>query len=397
MRKDNTRALRWGAAREITMKKSLTILALGLFAWPALAQSQPPPASASLAASSENLAREMEDMRAEMRDLRNEVENLRASGAQAPAAAPPGRVTSRSITLTSSDYTVAADERVGGDVRAVSGDIIVLGTVMGDVSTVSGDVEVKGIVTGNVASVSGDITLAGTARVMGDVQTLSGNIRRLDGAEVGGSLRGGRPRGGAATSAAHSRTEAAMFQSAFNLPIFFTILLAGMVLLVVMPQRVDTVGRAFVNRPGHSFIVGLASVPVLVLAIILSAITIVLPILLSAGYVLAFLMGVSAIALMLGRRMAAGRRYKSRFYPLLIGLLVWLAANVISHVATPLLVLMSVTTSIAYVMAVGAALTTGFGKSPFWLRDRMAGRRAVAVYGDPAPTYAGSDTYGDVI
>jgi cytoskeletal protein CcmA (bactofilin family) len=298
--------------------------------------------------------------------------------------------------LTNNDYEVQKNEVVDGNVRIVHGDLVVNGIVNGDASTVTGDMEINGHVLGNAVAVSGDISLGPDAVVEGDVQSVRGDIVRAPGATVHGAIRNDS---NTVANVGNGRVESAMFESPLNLPLVIVLMLAGMAMLVAWPRRVDTVGRAFVNRPGHSFVVGLASFPLAVLAIVISAVTIVGPVMVVFGFIGAFLMGVVAMALMLGRRMVLGKPYKSRFFPLLVGLGVWFAATVVSHVSTPLFVLMTISTAIAYLMAIGATLSTGFGKSPFWLRDRMAGRNKVGgSYIDPTQTYAGTaDAFGDVI
>jgi len=250
------------------------------------------------------MAQQMEQMRAETEALRAEMERMRSQLSNLPPELSAGKVTSGDVVLRSSDYTVSENEIIGGNLRTLSGDLEVLGEVKGDVSTVSGDIDVNGTVRGNVTSVSGDLTLGPDAVVQGGIKLVSGDLRRAEGSQVMGSISGGSGRqvhvGAPFRGHDGFRTESAMFEGPFNLPFFITFLLAGMVMLVAMPRRVDTVGRAFVNRPGHSFLVGLASFPLVGLAILVSLITVIIPIMLAMGFVGAFLMGVCAMALMLG-------------------------------------------------------------------------------------------------
>lgn len=381
------------------MKRYLTNLTLGalsltiatflsLLAPPALAEVvappgarvDPPAATIPAATDAGALADEIARLRAGQDALRAEVEALRSQlGGAAPASARSAP-TVQSVIVRNEDYTVGANEVVGGALRSVSGDLKVLGEVRGDVSTVSGDVDVEGAIQGNLTTVSGDLSLGPSAVVSGDVRTVAGSIHRAEGARVGGVLQG---RAASAVGEARSAVESALFRSAMPFWAVLTFLFVGMVLLVAMPRRMDTVGRAFVNRPGETFVLGLLSLPLAALAALLTALTIIGPFVVAAGYVVAFVMGVCAMALMLGRRLVVGKRYRSRFFPLVVGLTVWYLATAVSQAATPLLILVTVSTFIAYSMAIGAALTTGFGRSPYWLRDRMAGRPAIPTYADP--------------
>ncbi|HEY3266734.1 MAG TPA: hypothetical protein VGM37_07400 [Armatimonadota bacterium] len=296
------------------------------------------------------------------------------------------------VNIVNHDYVVEQGTIVDGNARVVRGDLEVRGEVNGDASTTLGDVSVNGHVRGNVTAVRGDVSLGPTAVVDGDVQVVGGDLYQEAGSVVHGKIRNteeprvsfpGRVEGG------RNFVREAVMNGPFNLPLAFTLLIVGIVLLAAAPQRMDLVGKTFVNRPVYSFMVGIASVPAMAVAAVLSIVTIVGPALVAAAYVGAFMMGVAAMALMLGRRVAVGKTYRSRFYPLTVGLLVWLFATAVSRVSNPLSGLMTAATVLAYIIAIGAALSTGFGASPFWLRDRFSRRAGAFSYVDPTNTYAG--------
>lgn len=333
-------------------------------AFSAWAQTAPPPSLGEI-------ARQLDDVRAENKALREDVDALKARLSAAPEPAP--KTFSKGVTLRTGGYTVAPNEVVEGDVRTISGTLKVLGEVRGDVSTVSGDIEVDGTVTGNVATVSGAVVLGPRAVVKGDVQRVSGSLSQATGARVEGSVRGGA--GGwrmVSTVSNRSDLEIAMFRSAMPIWAVGILCVAGFFLLVAAPRRVDTVGRAFVNRPGQSFLVGLMGLPLLLLLAVVSVITVVGPVVVTAVTLGAAILGVCAMALMLGRRMVLGQSYRSRFYPFLIGLLVWWAANTVSTCLPVVNVLAIFGSIIAYTAAFGAVLITGFGRSPVWIRERVA-------------------------
>ncbi|MCC6166583.1 MAG: polymer-forming cytoskeletal protein, partial [Caldilineaceae bacterium] len=105
----------------------------------------------------------------------------------------PGRVIDGDVAVYSGDVQVDEGGQIQGNLVVYSGDLEIRpgGSVGGDVTTFSGDIEIAGRVGGNIASWSGDVGLASTARVEGGVSVLSGEIRREQGAYVGGSVAKG--------------------------------------------------------------------------------------------------------------------------------------------------------------------------------------------------------------
>ena len=63
-----------------------------------------------------------------------------------------------SLESTSGNIMIAKVETMVGDIDTVSGNVTVGGDVEGDIDTTSGDVKVSGSVSGDVDTVSGDIT-----------------------------------------------------------------------------------------------------------------------------------------------------------------------------------------------------------------------------------------------
>lgn len=80
---------------------------------------------------------------------------------------------------------VGPDERVSS-VDAVTGSIVVQGTVTGDVSGVAGNVVIDGTVEGNVDVAAGDIDIRG--EVQGDVSAAAGNVNVRENGMVGGNF-----------------------------------------------------------------------------------------------------------------------------------------------------------------------------------------------------------------
>ncbi|MFC7139438.1 polymer-forming cytoskeletal protein [Halosimplex aquaticum] len=89
------------------------------------------------------------------------------------------------------DRVVGPNETVGGDLTAMTGDVLVRGTVEGDVTAVAGSVEVAdgGRVDGDVTAASGSVTVAGS--VGGDATAASGSVELTGDARVEGSASAG--------------------------------------------------------------------------------------------------------------------------------------------------------------------------------------------------------------
>lgn len=75
---------------------------------------------------------------------------------------------------TGDSVTVAASERVDGDLYIFAGSVQVDGTVDGDLMSFGGQVTVNGTVTGDVLTAAGSVSIAGN--VEGDVRTAGGQV-----------------------------------------------------------------------------------------------------------------------------------------------------------------------------------------------------------------------------
>jgi uncharacterized coiled-coil protein SlyX len=409
--------------RSKTMNKMITLLALGatlgLRSWaqdpgePVANAVEAKPSTAQI----EQLNKQLDEMRKQLDATQAQLKTLERPGAKveptdtavtapepppAPEAPPEPnvmRVTRASVSRLGGSYTVAADEVVNGDARVAGGSLIVDGTVHGEASALGGSLTINGEVDGPATVTGGSMYLGPDAVVRGNVSITGGSLHREEGSQIDGSVRvtGGSNTGGIFTPTVGVQpfeSDSALFNGPFPLPLALMLLVAGVFLLTTCPKRIDTIGRAFINQPMYSLLVGVASIPLAIVLFFVSIITIVGPVMVSFGMAAAFLMGMVAIAVMLGRRIVLGKTYKSRLFPLVVGLGIWLIASAFSHAIGPALVIMSIATSVAFLMALGAALGTGWGKNPGWLKNRMEGNRGGTPWVDPNYTYAGTqDAY----
>lgn len=408
------------------MKRLITLLAIGVAAFQAVAQDAaptPPPATDSkpTAAQIDQMNKQLAEMRKQLDATQAQLKAMKDSGASttpasnsdmagppapeapsAPEAPAAPRVTREGISRIGGSYTVAQDEIRDGDARVVGGSLTVDGTVRGDASAVGGSLWVNGTVDGDVSVSGGSLHLGPKSVVTGDVRVTGGNIDRAPGSVVNGDIQvmGGSNRYNIGPVRTVPGPTSFCFGSGdgpfgwpFPLGLAVAIFIIGGLLLTAAPGRIDTIGRAFVNRPAYSLLVAVVSAPVIALV---SATCVgmffTVPLMLGA-----FFMGTTAVAVMLGRRIALGKRYRSRFYPMVVGLGVWFGASVVSHMIPPFYVMMCIASLVMCLMAIGAALSTGLGKGPSWLRERMSGQSSGTPWVDPNYTYAGtSDAYRDI-
>ncbi len=141
--------------------------------------------------------------------------------------------------------------------------------IEGDVVAVFGSVRVKGHVAGNVAAVFGSVELSPGAVVDGDVVALGGALDQQTGATVNGesvslglfSWRPGIPN--------LEQLLGALFCA------WVLALVLGLLLMALFPRRTQRVARTAAERTGGSFMLGVASAPLVIIAIVLLLITVV--------------------------------------------------------------------------------------------------------------------------
>jgi hypothetical protein len=226
----------------------------------------------------------------------------------------------------------AAEKRVMGDrvveegesVEEVStawGDVLVKGDVEGDVHSGFGDVEVDGPVGGDVEAGFGNVRI--NAPVGGDVEAGFGDLELDEGAQVDGRVYVGH---GSRTD--HPGAEVRGIQAAgmtfdddedsalevFSDMIGWLVLTAlfvgaSVLLAVAAPRPLRAAARSLGTSPGRSFVLGVGSVPVVIVLVFLLAITVVGALLLVPAYLALLLFGLLVTAYFLGRKivLATGR------------------------------------------------------------------------------------------
>lgn len=174
------------------------------------------------------------------------------------------------------DLLVENGQVINENVAVLNGDVTIRagGSINGDLSVVRGNVELAGTIRGNLAVVQGDVTLRSSARVEGDVSIVGGEVKREQGAFVGGNFVGGpnRDRQGLFQNNGAEIGNAPQFRGpsaegswlaalAWRLmqAVLWTLLITGFVVFIVWlaPAQVKLVAQTAETEPALSFAVGI--------------------------------------------------------------------------------------------------------------------------------------------
>jgi hypothetical protein len=205
---------------------------------------------------------------------------------------------------------VTVEGSVEDDVRSGFGDIWVRGPVGGDVDAGYGDIYVNAPVGGDVDVGRGNVYLDSEARIGGDVSYHSGKLDHHPEAVVGGFQTAGM------ASNFDDDSPIGAFAGAIVWVVMTLGLVAAAVLLaVVVPGPLRASARSLETAPARSFILGLGSVPTVVVGSVLLAITgvgLLLLLLLWPAYLALLLFGALAASYFLGRKLVlATGRYRA--------------------------------------------------------------------------------------
>jgi hypothetical protein len=269
-------------------------------------------------------------------------------------------------------------ENVGGDV------VVEPGEAARDVSAVRGSVTLRpGAEAREVVAVLGSVTLEAGASarqvvaIGGDVHVGPGASVEQDAVAIGGRVLvdpagdvGGQKVtvGVGAVGEAirsfslhgHEESSSAGWGLAAWMAKFGVMLLLAFLLLTFFPRRVEAVGASLLSSPGTSVLAGLLGLlaqPILSLLLVVTIVGIPLLVVQALGIGVAYLMGVTAVAVLIGRAMPAALHRGTVILQLAIGLGLVLLAFAIPFVGWLLWATLVMATF-------GAVLRTRFGQTP---------------------------------
>jgi hypothetical protein len=236
-------------------------------------------------------------------------------------------VVERSVHSGMGDVVVSGE--VGNDINAGFGDVEVYGPVGGGIEAEFGDVYVDAPVKGDVNVVRGDVELGPEAFVVGNVYCGSGEIRPHPGAAVAGNM------------VTDVRPDMAYEPDEFGIPglvgwVFATaaFVACSVLLAVLAPGPLLAVARRAEESPGWSLLLGLISVPAVVVGAVVLAVSIVgipLLLLLAPAYLAFVFFGALVAAYFVGRRVvfATGHYRGGNVLAAMVGALILAVAYLI--------------------------------------------------------------------
>lgn len=292
---------------------------------------------------------------------------------------------SRDVVARGAPLEVQEGETVDSAV-AYGGKLTVKGDVQGDAVAYGGDLEITGQVDGDASAFGGNVVLAPSAVVQGDVSAFGGSVVRQPGATVHGevsSLGGaniGRVVAGElkknlkeSDSEEDSTAKDKERGHGFAFFVLEFAILFGMGFLgqLLFPARMKELGEEIRRHPTRSGLVGLLVVIALLPTLVVLTVTIIgIPLALALMLLVPLLtvLGFSAVASELGKKLPLMRGRKTQAMVLAMGLVVLLLLGQLPVLGPAVLTLAALT-------SLGAVTRTRFGHRPQGLPEPISGER----------------------
>lgn len=275
------------------------------------------------------------------------------------------------------------------DVTAVRGNVTLRpGAEAREVVAVLGSVTLEaGSSARQVVAIAGDVHVGAGASVEKDAVAIGGRVLVDAAGDVGGQkVTIGLPGAGqilkTLSLGGHEESSSAGWSLAWWVAMFGVMLLLGFLLLSFFPHRVDAVAASLLASPGKSVLAGLLGLlaqPILSLLLTVTIVGIPLLVVQALGIGIAYLMGVTAVAVLIGRALPPVLHRRTGILQLAVGLGLVMLAFAIPFIGWLLWATVVMATF-------GAVLRTRFGQTPVLV--------TVAAYPPPPmppppPPYAG--------
>ncbi|HTD82214.1 MAG TPA: hypothetical protein VK648_00320, partial [Gemmatimonadaceae bacterium] len=219
--------------------------------------------------------------------------SLRAAGGRVDVRG----IVDRNATIGGGDLVVDSIAVIGRNAYLIGGNVRVEGIIRGGLLATGGNILLNGPITGNVEIAAGTLTLGPRAQIGGNLRyRVSKDEVHIDrAAHVGGTV---------------TALPVSKGRGAFSWLWIFGGILAGAVVVLLMPRFVAEAAALFQERPIRSAIVGFLCGILLPIAIVIAAVTVIgLPLALLSAAILAVLIGLSEVpvAVWLGERILHAR------------------------------------------------------------------------------------------
>lgn len=236
-------------------------------------------------------------------DIRGRVHgSMRAAGGKIDLNAS----IDRNATIGGGDILVDSAAVIGRNAYLIGGTVKVRGSVMGGLLATGGNVELDGTIGQDVEVSSGSLRLGPHARI-------AGNLRyrvSKDGVHIDPAAR---------VTGKITALPVIKSRGLFGMLWTFGGLLAGVVIVLLIPRFVTEATEEMKHHPIKAVIVSIAGALLSMIAIVVAAVTVIgLPLALIAAAVLGFLGGMSAmpVAVWIGEKILHGRTLLGRQRPL---------------------------------------------------------------------------------
>lgn len=316
----------------------------------------------------------------------------------APSAGKPRSDVSDSTIVVTDEWAIGGRSRKGGARVRIAGDVRVGENeqVPNDVVAILGSALIDGAVNGEVVAVGGNVKLGPKALVTGSVTSVGGAIERASGSRIDGEINEVRVTVPNMRPYTHfvapwrgwtwlSSPFGASVELAGTLVRISIVGLLAVLLVALMPGKVQGVSDRIAAEPWRAAFTGLAAqilfVPLLVLTCVVLAVSIVgIPLLLLVpfvvlGVMVAGLVGFAGTGYAIGERLAHRREQGlgSLIVPLLVGLaVIWaftvvarfvgLAGGPIRYIVSGVLVVGFIVEYVAWTIGFGGVLLSRFGR-----------------------------------
>ncbi len=259
--------------------------------------------------------------------------------------------------------TLENSGEIRGDAIVIAGTLLNEGPIRGDATVVAGTMELRGDVGRNASAVLADIEIGGPGvRIDGDAVTVLGELRGHLPHTVGGSIEhvGGKRVGRILLT---GMLGAALLLILFSGGTLLAINLLGYFMLG--SQRLSVLAATIANYQATCFLLGLGT------CFTLLVVGLVVAMLLPGSLPILFIFGsVSAVGYC-GVTYGVGRNLFPDLPP------VWstVAAALVVLIVQAIPVVGQLVLLVVWNVAIGAAVLSGFGTAPDWLRARRSGTR----------------------
>lgn len=291
----------------------------------------------------------------------------------------PGPAQARGLTedkvIFGGTYSLSSGETLDGSLILLGGSAALESdsSVNGDVVIMGGSLKADGQVSGSIVGIGGLVSLGDNAEVTGDVMVFGAHLDRSEGAQVIGEVSTDFT--GPLAFTIPGGVEAPRIDIGFN-PIvdftwfmFRTFVWAALAVLIVLflPRQVTTTAQAAFGQPVVAGGLGLLTLVIAVPVIVILTITIILipvSILAVAAVIAAWVMGVIALGLEVGKRLQD--LFKQTWAPAVTaGLGTFILVLIVNGARAVVPCVGWVFPAVTGMLGIGAVLLTRFGTQPY--------------------------------